>query len=110
MFAYVLALAAAAAAGTGERIITVDGRPTIHLGLTGYDLLRPDDLRRLKRNIRTAAREVCRRSYRDATYSEVVSCVKVAAAEGEAQLGTIVAHNSTASPLPAAIAVSAPAN
>jgi len=35
--------------------------------------------------------------------------VRVAAAEGEAQLGTIVAHNSTASPLAAAIAVSAPA-
>jgi UrcA family protein len=109
MFAYwLLTLAAASSTGAGEQVIIVEERPSVRLSLAGYDLGRQDDLRRVKRDIGSAADRVCARGYRDATYPEIVACVKGAAADAEAQLSVIVAHNPTASPLLSAIAVTAP--
>ena len=111
MFTAILLVLASASGAPAEGPITiVNEQPTIQIPLAGYDLSRPDEVRRVERAIGHAADKVCASSYRDAIYLEIVACVKSAAVDARAQLGAILARRSTSASMTAAIAVSAPSN
>jgi UrcA family protein len=100
-----LSLAAATGATDSNPIIVVDDRPSIRIGLDGYDLRREQDLRRLDRKIRWAAGRVCVRGYGVALYLERVTCVKGAIDGANQQLSQIIATSRPAVPLAATIGV-----
>jgi UrcA family protein len=91
-------------------VIVVDERPTIQIMLANYDLERPGDVKRLKREIRWAADRVCIHGYGLSMYLESVACVKTAVTDANSQLATVLAQYRSGTPLAGAIAVSAHSN
>ena len=106
MFTIILLSLAAAGA---EPITIIEDSPRIVIPLARYDLRRADDLRHLKQRIVTASKTLCEQGDRGISYLETVACVKTSVADGNAQLGRVLAQNPSAAPLAAAIAVTAPA-
>lgn len=92
-----------------EPIIVVDERPTIQIMLADYDLTRPADVKKLKRQIRWAADRVCIHGTGLAMYLESVPCLRSAVADANAQLRAVAQHPSRP-PLASAIVVSAHSN
>jgi UrcA family protein len=81
-----------------------DGRPAIHLSLTGYDLGQDEDVRDIKVQIRRAANRVCVRGA--SLYLETVACVKSAVSDADQQLNKLLARDGPDSPIVASISVS----
>jgi UrcA family protein len=106
MFALVLlSLAAATGSVDSNPIIIVEDRPSIRVGLAGYDLGREQDVRQLKLKIRWAAGRVCVRGYGVSLYLERVECVKSAVADGDRQLSQLIAQSQSGARLAASISV-----
>jgi UrcA family protein len=100
-----LSLAAATGATDNNPIIIAEDRPSIRIALAGYDFAREQDVRRLKLKIRWAAGRVCVRGYGVSLYLERVECVKSAIADGDRQLGQLVAQSQSGVPLAASLSV-----
>ncbi|HYC95458.1 MAG TPA: UrcA family protein [Sphingomicrobium sp.] len=107
MLLELFALAAAAAAET-DRTIVVDGLPTVHLSLAGYDLGQDEDVRNIKKRIRSAANRVCIRGRGTSLYLERVACVRSAVTDGDQQLNKLLGRHHPGSPLAASISISFP--
>jgi UrcA family protein len=109
MLSFILFSVAAAGNPPSTKPITIiDDSPRIIIPLAAYDLGRAEDVVHVKHRIVTAAKMVCERGIRGIAYLETVACVKSAVADGNAQLGRILAQNPSATGVAAAIAVSAP--
>ena len=110
MFAIaLLTLAAATGPVDSNAILIVQGRPSIRVGLAGYELRREQDIRELKMKIGKAANRVCVHGYGLSLYVEVVACVQGAVGNANQRLGEIVASGGFAAPLATNIAVAVPA-
>ena len=101
-------LSLAVVVGPPEPTIVVDERPTIQIMLADYDLTRPGDVKKLRREIRWAADRVCIHGPGLAMYLESRPCLNSAVADANAQLGAVLARRGSASLTGATIVVSAP--
>jgi UrcA family protein len=90
-----------------EPITVVDGRPTIQIMLSNYDLARLDDVKKVKREIRWAAARLCIGGSGLAMYLQSRPCLEDAVADANSQLATALAGRARASLTGAAIVVSA---
>jgi len=105
-----LVLAIVASSTPAGATVGFDEGPDIVIPVGNYDFGRPDMRRRIENKIHHAAISVCDRGYHGLSYSETIACVKSAIADGEAQLGKLLAHSSRTAPVTSAVVISLPAN
>lgn len=91
-----------------EPVIIVNERPTIQIMLADYDLARPEGVRKLEGQIRSAAARVCIGGSGLAMYLESRPCLTGAVADANAQLATVLTRRATTNLSGATIIVSAP--
>jgi UrcA family protein len=91
-----------------EPVIIVNERPTIQIMLADYDLARPEGVRKLEGQIRSAAARVCIGGSGLAMYLESRPCLTDAVADANAQLAPVLSRRGASNLTGATIVVGAP--